>query len=156
MRFELRPAALCDRTLGQLLGALAETARARSSPVVRLEIKGDHVLPERVTMSLHRIVQEAINNAVEHAKATTICEKNEEFFPFYRERDIRDDGMTVTRRINPICCPDNAHHQSLQAWLLDHPDDDLDELLDQEDALTSVVVMLWCPACEVQSESTTT
>jgi PAS domain S-box-containing protein len=70
--FELRPAAVRDRTLGQLLAALVETMRTRSSAPVELETKGDHVLPEQVTMTLHRIAQESLNNAVRHASAKTI------------------------------------------------------------------------------------
>ena len=90
--FELRPAALRDRTLGQLLGALTETARTRSRTTVDLEIKGDHELPERVTMTLHRIAQESLNNAVRHAAATTIkvtlvCDPDEVVLR------IADDGL---------------------------------------------------------------
>jgi len=70
--FELRPAAVRDRTLGQLLAALVETMRTRSSAPVELETKGDHVLPEQVSMTLHRIAQESLNNAVRHASAKTI------------------------------------------------------------------------------------
>jgi PAS domain S-box-containing protein len=70
--YELRPAALHDRTLGQLLSALVETMRTRSSAVIGLETKGDHELPEQVTMMLHRIAQESLNNAVRHAAAKTI------------------------------------------------------------------------------------
>jgi two-component system nitrate/nitrite sensor histidine kinase NarX len=72
MLLELRPVALQDRTLGQMLGTLAETARGRSSAAVDLEIKGDRVLPERVTTTLYRIAQESLNNAVRHAAAQRI------------------------------------------------------------------------------------
>ena len=69
---ELRPAATPERTLGQLLGALTETMRARSSTAIHLKTKGDHVLPEQVTTTLYRIAQESLNNAVRHAHAVTI------------------------------------------------------------------------------------
>jgi len=69
---ELRPAALRNATLGELLGALVETTRSRSRMTVDLAIRNDHTLPERVTTTLLRIAQEGINNAIQHASATTI------------------------------------------------------------------------------------
>jgi PAS domain S-box-containing protein len=102
--FELRPAALRGRTLGQMLGALTDTARARSLAAVNLEIKGDHVLPERVTMTLHRIAQESLNNAIKHAQATTIdvdlvCDPDEVVMR------IVDDGLGFDHERSPA-----GHH----------------------------------------------
>jgi signal transduction histidine kinase len=70
--FELRPAAMQDQTLGQLLGPLAEAARARARATVNLRIEGDCVLPENATMALHRIAQESLNNVAKHAEATQV------------------------------------------------------------------------------------
>jgi PAS domain S-box-containing protein len=70
--FELRPASLRNRTLGQLLTALVETTRSRTNVVVELEIKHDRTLPERVMMTLLRIAQECLNNAIQHAFPTTV------------------------------------------------------------------------------------
>jgi PAS domain S-box-containing protein len=69
---ELRPDALRDQTLGQLLEMLAEAARVRSGAIVTFEIEGDRPLPEDVTMALHRIAQESLNNANKHAGASEI------------------------------------------------------------------------------------
>jgi PAS domain S-box-containing protein len=69
---EMRPAAMQDRTLGQLLAPLAEAARVRSRTEVNLLIEGDRVLPESVTTHLQRIAQESLNNAIRHAEAKTV------------------------------------------------------------------------------------
>ena len=60
---------LRDQTLGQLLELLAEAARARSGAVVTLNVEGDCPLPEDVTIALHRIAQESLNNVGKHAEA---------------------------------------------------------------------------------------
>jgi signal transduction histidine kinase len=70
--FELRPAAMQDQTLGQLLGLLAEATYARTRAKVSLNVEGDRTLPEHVTTALHRIAQEALNNVAKHAEATTV------------------------------------------------------------------------------------
>jgi PAS domain S-box-containing protein len=69
---EMRPAAARDRTFGQLLAPMAESARARSGAKVNLRIEGDRVLPENVTTHLQRIAQESLRNAMRHAEAKTI------------------------------------------------------------------------------------
>ena len=70
--FELRPDAMQNETLGQLLDPLAETARARTRATVSLNIEGDRILPEEVTIALHRIAQESLNNVAKHAEATKV------------------------------------------------------------------------------------
>jgi signal transduction histidine kinase len=70
--FELRPAAMQNQTFGQLLGPLVESAYARTRAKVSLNLEGDRTLPEHVTMALHRIAQEALNNVAKHAEATTV------------------------------------------------------------------------------------
>lgn len=70
--FELRTEAVQDQTLGQLLGPLAEAAIARARAMVNLRIEGDRPLPKNVTMALHRIAQESLNNVAKHAEATTV------------------------------------------------------------------------------------
>ena len=69
---ELRPSSLLDQTLGQLLELLAEAARARSGAIVTLNVEGECPLPEDVTIALHRIAQESLNNVAKHAEASEI------------------------------------------------------------------------------------
>jgi PAS domain S-box-containing protein len=69
---ELRPNALREQTLGQLLELLAEAARARSGAIVTLKVEGDRPLPEDVSIALHRIAQESLNNVAKHAESTHI------------------------------------------------------------------------------------
>jgi len=69
---ELRTDSLQDQTLGQLLELLAEAARAHSAAVVTLKVEGDCSLPGDVTLALHRIAQEALNNVTKHAEASEL------------------------------------------------------------------------------------
>jgi PAS domain S-box-containing protein len=69
---ELRPSALQDQTMDQLLEMLVEAARARSGAIVTLKVEGDRPLPEDVTMALHRIAQESLNNVTKHAEARDV------------------------------------------------------------------------------------
>jgi signal transduction histidine kinase len=70
--FELRREAMEEQTLDQLMGPLAEAARARSRADVHLQIEEDRPLPKNVTVGLHRIAQESLNNVTKHAEATTV------------------------------------------------------------------------------------
>jgi PAS domain S-box-containing protein len=70
--YELRPVAMQDQTLGQLLGLLTEAAYARTRAKVSLNVEADCTLPEDVTLALHRIAQESLNNVAKHAEATEV------------------------------------------------------------------------------------
>jgi PAS domain S-box-containing protein len=69
---ELRPDSLVDQTPGQLLELLAEAARARSRANVTLKVEGDRSLPQDITIALHRIAQESLNNVAKHAEASEV------------------------------------------------------------------------------------
>ena len=71
--FDLRPPVLDDFGLVAALRAVA--ARLESSTGIRVVVEGEEPAPRlssRVAGVLHRIAQEAFNNAVKHAHATTI------------------------------------------------------------------------------------
>jgi signal transduction histidine kinase len=67
---ELRPAALIETSLSDLLHQLAEAASGRAGVPVSVAVSGDCRLPSDVHVALYRIAQEALNNVVKHARAT--------------------------------------------------------------------------------------
>jgi len=66
---ELRPAALTETGLVDLLRQLAEAAAGRSDLSVTVEADGEPDLPRDVHIALYRIAQEALNNVIKHARA---------------------------------------------------------------------------------------
>jgi PAS domain S-box-containing protein len=68
--FELRPAALADAELSDLLHQLAESVMGRALLPVTLEVEGTCKIPTDVKVALYRIAQEALNNIVKHSGAT--------------------------------------------------------------------------------------
>jgi nitrate/nitrite-specific signal transduction histidine kinase len=88
---ELRPAALADAALGDLMKQLSEAFTSRARVPVKLEIEGDCPIPLEVKVALYRIAQEALNNVIKHAEAseawlTLKCE------PEAVDLCIEDDG----------------------------------------------------------------
>jgi signal transduction histidine kinase len=69
---ELRPAALTEIDLRDLLQQLAQAARAGAPLLqVTLSTDGEQKLPPDVQVTLYRVAQEALNNIVKHADART-------------------------------------------------------------------------------------
>lgn len=69
--FELRPSALAEAELSQLLQQLAESASGRGQFPVKTEIKGYcGEPPADVKTVIYRIAQEALNNIIKHSGAT--------------------------------------------------------------------------------------
>jgi two-component system nitrate/nitrite sensor histidine kinase NarX len=67
---ELRPAALAETSLGDLLRQLAEAATGRAGLPVEVSVSGDCLVPPDVHVALYRISQEALNNVAKHARAS--------------------------------------------------------------------------------------
>jgi two-component system nitrate/nitrite sensor histidine kinase NarX len=98
---ELRPSALVEARLADLLRQLAESITGRARVPVTLEVEGERDLEAEVKVALYRIAQEALNNVAKHAGATRatvslLC------FPSPAEGEgsgarvelaIRDDGI---------------------------------------------------------------
>jgi nitrate/nitrite-specific signal transduction histidine kinase len=67
---ELRPAAILEAELEDLIGQLAEATTGRAGLPISLEIAGGYTLPDDVKVGMYRIAQEAMNNVAKHAQAS--------------------------------------------------------------------------------------
>mgnify|MGYP001440980796 CR=1 FL=1 len=67
---ELRPTALAEGNLQDLLSQLGEAVTGRSGLPVEVRVEGEADLPAEVHVALYRIAQEALNNVVKHARAS--------------------------------------------------------------------------------------
>ena len=89
--FELRPAALADAELSDLLRQLSESVIGRARVPITLEVEGNCVIQTDVKIALYRIAQEALNNIAKHsgasrAQITLHCQ------PHQVSMDIIDNG----------------------------------------------------------------
>ena len=66
---ELRPAALLETSLADLLRQLGEAASGMSGIPISVQMEGQGKLPPDVHIAFYRITQEALNNVVKHARA---------------------------------------------------------------------------------------
>ena len=69
---ELRPAALVETGLGDLLRQLGVAVTGREDVSVTVTEEGECALPDDVHVALYRIAQEALNNVVKHARASRV------------------------------------------------------------------------------------
>ncbi len=67
---ELRPAALGDVEIDELLRQLTEGIMGRARMPIALSIEGDGGLPPDVKVAYYHVAQEALNNVAKHARAT--------------------------------------------------------------------------------------
>jgi two-component system nitrate/nitrite sensor histidine kinase NarX len=88
---ELRPSAITDTELGDLLQLLANAFTGRTNIPVAVTVTGEGMLPAETQVVLYRICQEALNNIAKHAKASQVkidLLHEASMFELY----IRDDG----------------------------------------------------------------
>jgi signal transduction histidine kinase len=94
---ELRPSAVIETKLPELIRQLSEAASGKTGVKVDFTSQISNILPEDVHISFYRIAQEALNNIVKHAHAKhveIILEShtiNKDFISVGME--IRDDGL---------------------------------------------------------------
>lgn len=69
---ELRPSALAETRLEDLLRQLGEAASGKEGIPVNVVIEGQGVLPAEIHVAFYRIAQEALNNVVKHARASQV------------------------------------------------------------------------------------
>ena len=70
---ELRPAALVEASINDLLRQLSEAVTGRTGVPVAVVVEGECTLPSDVHVVLYRIVQEALNNVGKHAHASQVA-----------------------------------------------------------------------------------
>lgn len=70
--FELRPGALVEAPLGDVLGHLARAMTGQSLVPVTVTVDGVQLLPDEAQVAFYRVAQEALHNAVKHAGATNV------------------------------------------------------------------------------------
>jgi len=88
---ELRPSALTDTDLGDLLRLLGNAFTGRTNIPVAVKVTGEGTLPAEAQVVLYRISQEALNNIAKHAKASRV-EIDMRHEPDSLELHIRDNG----------------------------------------------------------------
>jgi PAS domain S-box-containing protein len=107
---ELRPAALTDPALGDLLRLLANALTGRTNIPVVVTITGEGVLPGPVQVAFYRVGQEALNNIARHAAASR-AEILLQHGVGTVELHIRDDG----RGFDPARIPAGHYGLSIMA-----------------------------------------
>ncbi len=88
---ELRPAALLNTSLGDLVTQLAEAIKGRREIAISLDVHDHQPLPPDVHIALYRIIQEALNNIMKHAQASVI-QIRVQSKPQQVEVQIKDNG----------------------------------------------------------------
>jgi signal transduction histidine kinase len=88
---ELRPTALAEGKMPDLLQQLVDAFTSRSRVSVALTVDSPHPYPPNVQIALYRIAQEALNNVSKHARATQVEVSLRDLGPRV-ELHIRDNG----------------------------------------------------------------
>ena len=89
---ELRPSAITDTDLGDLLHLLGNALSGRVNIPVNVTVVKEVVLPADVQVAFYRVCQEALNNVARHARASRVdMELKHEGTAI--EMRIRDDGQ---------------------------------------------------------------
>lgn len=89
--FELRPETLIKASISDLLSQLATILKQRTNADVILTTKTHIKLPPPVHIACYRIAQEALNNVIKHARASSISIKLDDYHQ-YIELEISDNG----------------------------------------------------------------
>jgi signal transduction histidine kinase len=90
--FHLRPRVLTDLGFVPAVRGLARRVRETTNVAVEVSVEGrEHRLGEETELTAFRVVQEAITNALKHARATLIT-VSVAYTEFGLEVEVRDDG----------------------------------------------------------------
>ena len=89
---ELRPAALTQTSLSDLIQQLCEAFIGRARLPIQLNIEGNDPIPPEVQVAFYRIAQESLNNAFKYARATLV-NVNLHIRPSYVHFETCDNGI---------------------------------------------------------------
>jgi PAS domain S-box-containing protein len=109
MLLELRPSALLNAPLADLLAQLTEASASRSGLPFQLYLEQIPALPEAVQTSFYRIAQEALNNVVKHAQAKQVTVSLSET-PFPPE-----GGSAARREVRLVIQDDGVGYATVEA-----------------------------------------
>ncbi|HLA07860.1 MAG TPA: GAF domain-containing sensor histidine kinase [Anaerolineales bacterium] len=84
---ELRPSALTDTDIGDLLHLLGNALSGRTNIPIKVTVAKEVVLPAEVQVAFYRVCQEALNNVAKHAKASRV------------DIDLKHEGTAIELRI---------------------------------------------------------
>lgn len=84
---ELRPSAITDTDLGDLVHLLGNALSGRINIQVTVTVAKEVLLPPKIQVAFYRICQEALNNIAKHAKANRV------------DIDLKHDGTTIELHI---------------------------------------------------------
>ena len=90
--FELRPAALVEAPLPELLRHLGDAVTGRTRLPIAVEARDIPPLPPDVQMAFYRIAQESLNNISRHAEASRVELRVTADPPGRVRMRVRDDG----------------------------------------------------------------
>jgi two-component system nitrate/nitrite sensor histidine kinase NarX len=103
---ELRPSAITDTDLGDLLHLLGNALSGRINIPVTVTVAEEVILPPEIQVAFYRICQEALNNIAKHAKASRVDIDLKHDGPAI-ELHIRDDGLGFNPEVNK---PEHGHY----------------------------------------------
>ncbi len=96
---ELRPLALTDSNLSDLLHQLANAFTGRTNIPVNVSVSGEDILASEVQVAVYRICQEALNNIAKHANPSSVKIKLHYTVGMVELR-IRDNGRGFDPNLN--------------------------------------------------------
>lgn len=91
MFLETHAGAVGQTPLAGLLRHVVEEAGSHTSVAISLEVDGERLLPPEVRVAAYRVAQQAVANAIRHARATSVCVSLRLLSSGLRLR-IEDDG----------------------------------------------------------------
>lgn len=124
---ELRPSALLETNLADLLRQLAETVKGRARLSVAFTSSGYCALPPPVQIAFFRIAQESLNNVIKHARAKQLgielnCNEHEVAMLIYDDGRGFDPSKIMKRQFGLKIMRERAAEAGITLQVLTKPD----------------------------------